>query len=69
MPPPAYMVPKYPSLNRVNLCYRYIDDLIVFNNKKCLDYLKEIYSSQLTVEKTSKSDHPADYLALTFIIG
>ena len=25
-----------------NLCYRYIDDLIAFNNKKCLDYLKEI---------------------------
>ena len=31
-----------------NLCYRYIDDLIVFNNKKFLDYLKEIYPSQLT---------------------
>ena len=28
-----------------NLCYRYIDDLIVFNNKKVLDYLKEIYPS------------------------
>ena len=24
-----------------NLCYRYIDDLIAFNNKKFLDYLKE----------------------------
>ena len=23
-----------------NLCYRYIDDLIVFNNKKFLDYVK-----------------------------
>ena len=32
-----------------NLCYRYIDDLIVFNNKMFLDYLKEIYPSQLTV--------------------
>ena len=51
-----------------NLCYRYIDDLIVFNNKKFLDYLKEIYPSQLTVEKTNKSDHLADYLDLTFII-
>ena len=30
-----------------NLCYRYIDDLIVFNNKKFLDYLKEIYPSEL----------------------
>ena len=29
-----------------NLCYRYIDDLIVFNKKKFLDYLKEIYPSQ-----------------------
>ena len=39
---------------RLNLCYRYIDDLIVFNNKKYLDYLKEIYPSQLTVEKANK---------------
>ena len=51
-----------------NLCYRYIDDLIVFNNKKFLDYLKEIYPSQLTIEKANKSDHLADYLDLTFII-
>ena len=51
-----------------NLCYRYIDDLIVFNNKKFLDYLKEIYPSQLTVEKANKSDHLADYLDLTFLI-
>ena len=51
-----------------NLCYRYTDDLIVFSNKKFLDYLKEIYPSQLTVEKASKSDHLADYLDLTFII-
>ena len=51
-----------------NLCYRYIDDLIVFNNKKFLDYLKEIYPSDLTVEKANKSDHLADYLDLTFII-
>ena len=51
-----------------NLCYRYIDNLIVFNNKKFLDYLKEIYPSQLTVEKANKSDHLADYLDLTFVI-
>ena len=51
-----------------NLCYRYIDDLIVFNNKKFLDYLKEIYPSQLTVEQANKSDYLADYLDLTFII-
>ena len=34
-----------------NLCYRYTDDLFVFNNKKFLDYLKEIYPFQLTVRK------------------
>ena len=51
-----------------NLCCRYIDDLIVFNNKKFLDYLKEIYPSEMTVEKANKSDHLADYLDLTFII-
>ena len=51
-----------------NLCYRYIDDLIVFNNKEFLDYLKEIYPSQLNVEKANKLDHLADYLDLTFIL-
>ena len=51
-----------------NPCYRYLDDLIVFNNKKFLDYLKEIYPSQLIVEKANKSDHLADYLDLTFIM-
>ena len=51
-----------------NLCYRNTDNLIVFNNKKFLDYLKGIHPSQLTVEKANKSDHLADYLDLTFII-
>ena len=51
-----------------NLCCRYINDLIVFNNKKFLDYLKEIYPSELTVEKANKSDHLADYLDLKFIM-
>ena len=51
-----------------NLCYQYIDDLIVFNNKKLGDYVKEIYPSQLTVEKANTSDDLASYLDLTFII-
>ena len=51
-----------------NLCYSYIDDLTAFNSKTFLDYLKEIYQSQLTVERANKSDHLADYLDLTFII-
>ena len=52
-----------------NLCCRYIDDLIVFNNKKFGNYLKEIYPSQLTVEKANTSDDLANYLDLTFSIG
>ena len=51
-----------------NLCYRCIDNLIVFINKKFLVYLKDIYPPQLTVEKANKSDHLANYLDLTFII-
>ena len=50
-----------------NLCYQHIDDLIVFNNKKFGDYVKEIYTSQLTVEKANTSDDLANYLDLTFI--
>ena len=46
-----------------NLCYRYIDDLIVFNNKGLCQR-----ASQLTVEKANTSDDLANYLDLTFII-
>ena len=52
-----------------NLCYRYIDDLIVFDNKKFGNYVKEIYPSQLTAEKGNTSDDLAHYLDLTFNIG
>ena len=45
-----------------NLCYRYTDDLIVFNNKKFGDYVKEIYPSQLTVAEANASDNLANYL-------
>ena len=30
-------------------CFRHIDDLIVFNNKKFLEYVKDIYPSQRNV--------------------
>ena len=49
--------------------YRCMDDLIVFNNKKFGDYVKEIYPSQLTVKKPNTSDDLANYLDLSFIIG
>ena len=52
-----------------NLCYRYTDDLIVFNNKTFIDYVKDIYPSELNVEKANRFDDQANYLDLTFIIG
>ncbi len=52
-----------------NLSYRYIDDLIVFNNSKFSDYVKHIYPSELTVEKANKADNLANYLDLTFTIN
>ena len=45
------------------------DGLIVFNNKKFRNYVKEIYPSQLTVEKANTSDDLENYLDLTFNIG
>ena len=50
-----------------NLCYRYIDGLIGFNNNNLLDYFQEIYPPQLTVEEANKSDHLANYLETTLI--
>ena len=52
-----------------NLRYRYIDDLIVFNNKKFTDYVKDIYPSELNVEKANRLDDQANYLDLTFTTG
>ena len=50
------------------MCYRYTDDLIVLNNKKFGDYVKEIYPSQLTAEKVNRSDDLENNLDLRFII-
>ena len=50
-----------------HLCCRYTDVLIVFNNDRYGDYVKEVYLSQLTFEKGNKSDDLADYLDLAFI--
>ena len=52
-----------------NLCYRYIDDLIVSNNKKFIYYVKDIYPFELNVVKANRLDDQANYLDLTFIIS
>ena len=51
---------RYIHIRSFSLCYRYIDDLIVFNSKKFGDYVKEIYPAQLTVERVSTSDDLAN---------
>ena len=51
-----------------NLCFRYINDLIVFNDKKFWEYIKDIYPSQLNVEIINQSDNLASYLDFTFTI-
>ena len=50
------------------LYFRYIDDIIVFNNKEFWEYVNDIYPSQLKVEKTNQSDNLANFLDLTFTI-
>ena len=45
------------------------NDLIVFNNKKFIDYVKDIYPSELNVEKANRLDDQADCLDLRFHIG
>ena len=47
----------------------YKDNLIVFNNEKFIDYVKDIYSSEQNVEKADRLDDQANYLDLTFIMG
>ena len=52
-----------------NLCYRYMDDLIVFKNKKFIDYVKDVYSSERNADKGNRLDDQTNYLDLTFIKG
>ena len=51
-----------------NLCFQYIDDLVVFNNKKFWEHVKDMYPSQLNVEKTDQSDNLTSYLDFRFTI-
>ena len=53
----------------LNLCYRYTDDLTVFSDKRFIDDVKNIYPSDLNVEKANRLDDQANYLDLTFVMG
>ena len=50
-----------------NLSYRYIDDLISFNNKRFKEFISDIYLKELTISETTKSTSIASYLDLLFI--
>ena len=51
---------------RFNLSYRYIDDLISFNNKRFKEFISDIYSKELTISETTEPTSVASYLDLLF---
>ena len=51
---------------RFNLSYRYIDDLISFNNKRFKGFISDIYPKELTISETTESTTFASYLDLLF---
>ena len=52
---------------KFNLSYRYIDDLISFNNKRFKEFISDIYQKKLTISETTESTSIASYLDLLFI--
>ena len=52
---------------KFNLSYRYIDDLISFNNKRFKEFISDVYPKQLTISETTESTSIASYLDLLFI--
>ena len=49
---------------RFNLSYRYIDDLISFNNKRFKEFISDIYPKELTISETTEF---TSYLDLLFM--
>ena len=52
---------------KFNLSYRYIDDLISFNNTRFKEFISDIYPKELTISETTESTSIASYLDLLFI--
>ena len=52
---------------KFNLSYRYIDDLISFNNKRFKKFISDIYRKELSISETTESTPVASYLNLLFI--
>ena len=51
-------------VKKVNLSYRYIDDLMCFNSKSLKVFISDIYSEQVTISETTKFTSVAFYLDL-----
>ena len=51
---------------KFNLSYRYIDELISFNNKRFKEFVSDIYPKELTISETTESTSVASYLDLLF---
>ena len=49
---------------KFNLSYRYIDDLIPFNNKRFKEFTSDIYPKELTISETTESTSVASYVDL-----
>ena len=52
---------------KFNLSYRYIDNLISFNNKRFKEFISDIYPKELTISETTESTSIASYLDLLLI--
>ena len=52
---------------KFSLSYRYIDDLIFFNNKRFKELISDIYPKELTISETTESTSVASYFDLLFI--
>ena len=52
---------------KFNLSYRYIDDLISFDNKRFKEFISDIYPKELTISESTESTSIASYLDLLFI--
>ena len=51
---------------RFNLSYRYIDDLISFNNERFKEFISDIYPKKVTISETTESTSVASYLDVLF---
>ena len=52
---------------KFNLSYRYINDLISFNNERFKEFISDIYPKEHKISETTESTSVASYLDLLFI--